>query len=173
MDTVSIFKILTRMTRGIKCFATVVPCDQLKNIPIRVFPMFIVANSKPSTHPGEHWLAIHVKSSKGPVTFFDSFGFGVTFYSADFSEFFKRLGGGIIENTKPLQSLGSDCCGQYALYFLNMKINGCCTMSTYCHFSSNRTSNDKKVRRFFNKNKHLLRTSCRINNLIKQCCTKF
>ena len=160
------------MTQKIKCFVTVVPCDQLKNIPMRVFPMYIVANNKPSTHPGEHWLAIYVKSSKGPVAFFDSYGFGVRFYSKDFNEFVKRLGGVVNENTKPLQSLGSDCCGQYALYFLYSKINGCCTMSTYCHFSSNRTLNDKKVRRFFEKNKYLLRFSCRTKNLIKQCCTK-
>jgi len=174
MDTTTIYRFLKNMTRGRRAYVDVLPCDQLKNISRHTFPLYLTVNNKPAGDPGEHWVAIHVRSKNGPVTFFCSYGLGIDFYPTEFKDFVQQFNGPIIENIRPLQSFGSDVCGQYAIYFLYNKMNGCCIMSTYCHFSSRTSANDNKVRRFVKFKNHLLHGKCNIKkNIINQCCVKF
>ena len=159
---------------GRRAYFNVIPCDSLEKLRISKYPAYLIVNNKPAGDPGEHWIAIHIQRKNGPISFFCSYGLGIDFYSDDFKNFVEKYRCPIIENIKPLQSVGSNVCGQYALYFLYNKMKGCCIMSTYCHFSPNTKLNDKKVRKFVSFKNHLLHGNCKYKMpIINQCCTNF
>ena len=80
----------------------------------------IVVNTSPSKDPGSHWLALVLQ--KGNLYFLDSYGRSVR--DQTFSQQFKDaiieyMGGNkIIHNRKWLQSLSSNVCGEYCIYFI-------------------------------------------------------
>lgn len=79
------------------------------------FPCCFVANTKPSSHSGEHWIAV-IKSSKNEGYYFDSYGMPPT----NFPEIAMVLEP-CVEwnyNSKQLQSLLTTVCGQYCVFFI-------------------------------------------------------
>lgn len=80
----------------------------------------IVVNTSPSKDPGSHWLALVFKNKK--LYFLDSYGRAINdqTFSLGFKETIKEYAGGskIIHNKKWLQSLSSNVCGEYCIYFI-------------------------------------------------------
>ena len=103
------------------------------------------------------------------MEFFCSYGVGIDYYSDYFKNFVR---GSVVENKKCLQSKNTNVCGQYAIYFLYKRLDGCCRMSLYCNFSDNKKKNDMLVNKFVRANNHLLHGHCKFLK-INQCCTMF
>jgi hypothetical protein len=169
MNTEELYRFMFNLLNGSKCTYDVLPCDQLDNITPRTYPLFLIVNTKPTGHPGEHWTSFFLPCPGGNLEFFCSYGMGMDFYSDNFSKFAKRIGCRVIQNKIPLQSIGTNVCGQYALYFLYKRSKKCPRMSVYCNFSPNTRKNDEKIRRFVVLKNHLLHKNCNFNKTI-QCC---
>ena len=80
----------------------------------------IVINTSPSKDPGSHWLALIFKNEK--FYFVDSYGRDP--HDQTYSRRFKRAikkytrGSMVVHNDKWLQSLSSNVCGEYCVYFI-------------------------------------------------------
>lgn len=79
---------------------------------------FFVFNSKPSTHPGEHWLAVVCDGRM--AYFFDSYGFLPIFYNKSLHDLLTSLPSGVQSNITQLQGLTSSVCGDYCFHFLRL-----------------------------------------------------
>ena len=126
------------------------PYDQMPPKPdSEVFS--IILNTDPETEPGDHWIALVYKA---PYFYFcDSYGRTLhdsTFPSA-FSTTVKNFIGktGHKSNTKFLQQLTSNVCGDYCVYFIQemAKTSFARTMRV---FSTNLKSNDRFVENYVN-----------------------
>ena len=98
-------------------FLGVFPSDKLpKNVP---FPCALVANTMPSTHQGEHWIAIFF-DQEGNAEYFCSYGVPPK------AEFKPLLSEGInwTRSNRQLQGDLSLVCGQYCLAFLHFRARG-------------------------------------------------
>jgi hypothetical protein len=168
MDNYSIFKFLYNLCKG-KAGFDVLSCDELDAFKITRYPTCLVVNNEPRGSPGEHWVAFYI--TKRSCEFFCSYGVGINYYNSHFEKFVKRFGK-IIENRRPLQSIGTNVCGQYTIYFLYKRLKGCCRMSIYCNFSTNTRKNDSIVNRFVKSKNRLLYSNFKFDK-INQCCTKF
>ena len=82
--------------------------DELPNLMRVTRPFALVFNTDPHNKPGQHWLAIYGPNN-GPIELFDSFGMPPSFYG--FTNSF-------IHSNFSFQSLSSDLCGNYTLYFI-------------------------------------------------------
>ena len=126
------------------------PYDQMPPKPdSEVFS--IILNTDPETEPGDHWIALVYKT---PYFYFcDSYGRTLhdsTFPSA-LSTTVKNFIGktGHESNTKFLQQLTSNVCGDYCVYFIQemAKTSFARTMRV---FSTNLKSNDRFVKNYVN-----------------------
>jgi hypothetical protein len=46
----------------------------INELPTKIkYPAYIIFNTKPRSHPGEHWLAVYINKEK-EAYFFDSYG---------------------------------------------------------------------------------------------------
>lgn len=82
--------------------------DQLPNLKEIPRPFALVFNTDPHDKPGKHWLAIYGPRN-GQLELFDSFGMNPDYYGLSYS--FKY-------SHSTFQSLTSDLCGHYTLYFI-------------------------------------------------------
>ena len=99
----------------------------------------------PSTTPGGHWVAIFFNNPRS-AEFFDSYGlhpivYGLTDFLDSHSSFWDY-------NWKTLQSLISEVCGHYTLYYILFHSRGCSLAEILTHFSDNVSVNDKTVEYF-------------------------
>ena len=171
MDSIELSVILRKMFARTKVNYSVVPCDGLNDIDWNRFPVAIIANNKNRYHDGEHWLAIWCECRHGPFYFFCSYGLGIRNYDPVFVRKAEELGMEVIENKRPLQSLGSTVCGSYCVYALHKFYKGCCLMSLYHNFSNDTRSNDRKVENYVKKfNQNSSKFYYKYKN---QCCTPF
>jgi len=80
----------------------------------------LVVNTSPSQEAGDHWLAIAYKDGK--MYFLDSYGRSIAdfSFSDDFRQTIREYVGStkVIHNNRWLQSLTSNVCGDYCIYFL-------------------------------------------------------
>ena len=80
----------------------------------------MVVNTSSSQEPGDHWLAIACKDNT--IYFMDSYGRSMSdfTFSKDFRRTIKDYVGSskVIHNKRWLQSLTSNACGDYAVYFI-------------------------------------------------------
>lgn len=109
-------------------------------VPRCLLPGFYIWNTGLFASAGEHWVAIYVTEDHN-VEFFDSFGKSPKFYGWDISQ-------SINYNKKPLQSLDSDVCGMYCLFFLYFRCRGLNMDAILANFGSNRRENDNFVKQF-------------------------
>jgi hypothetical protein len=94
-------------------FLGVYACDKLpETVPSRR-PLLLIANTDPSTKPGEHWIAISL-GADGRGEYFDSFGRAP---AKTFKTFLEKNCVSWISNDRQLQSLISKYCGLYAIYY--------------------------------------------------------
>ena len=81
------------------------------------YPCGLVVNTDPSDEPGTHWVAFYFPS-KGKGEFFDSYGHPPDYYNSSFKNFLERHSREWSFNNRKLQSVWSDVCGQYCIFYL-------------------------------------------------------
>ena len=112
MNALQIEYILARALRstGTK-FLGVVAADELPTP--TTFPSCFVANTDPHTKRGSHWVAFYY-DTPDDLDFFDSYGMPPEFY--DFPSL--SLPRTVRVSREEYQSLTSNVCGHYCIYFL-------------------------------------------------------
>jgi hypothetical protein len=125
-------------------------CSILKNNCLGVFALdtfpesikpgdCFIFNSDPQDQVGRHWLAVN-RSSSGILEYFDSYGQSpiVPFQYPK-----------VVYNTKQVQDLFSNVCGQHTLFYLYLRLRGVCfkNIITKCYTSSP-CFNDELVLKF-------------------------
>lgn len=115
MDGLQLFHILSHDTSTAPFFKGVYARDTL---PILQVNTCAIVNADDSALPGSHWIALFVNTSK-VLEFFDSYGNSPDFYRIDVSYYPK-----IEWNSTVFQSLTSNVCGQYCIYFLHKRCQG-------------------------------------------------
>ena len=115
METDEINLILSNIfKRSLVNFLGVYPSDSIpsqSNINAFV-PCCYVANTDPIGRKGTHWVAVYQPNPRS-LEFFDSFGAHPNDYGFHFHKFTITH-----HNTIPVQSLLSDVCGHYCIYYL-------------------------------------------------------
>lgn len=141
MKTNEIDAILSKiLSRSHINFLGVFPKDLLPSFQNIKFPACLVSNTDPSSKPGTHWVAIYLESPT-IIEFFDSYGLHPSVYGFTFSV--------VKYNHSQLQSLTSNLCGQYCIYYLYKRSRCSCVFSK--EFSTNSDWNDIQVSKWFKK----------------------
>ena len=143
MNEVAIKKILSTDRYSKDCFLGVFARDELPNI--KEYPTCFIFNSKPRTHEGEHWLAIHYDKNKNAI-FFDSYGMHPEYYNLE--KYLEITSRDWTYNKTRLQG-SSSYCGYYAMLFLICKTRNE-TNKFFKYFNTNYNLNDKKILKFIN-----------------------
>ena len=115
------------------------------------YPGSYVVNTNPSTAPEEHWVAMFFNNQRS-AEFFDSYGLHPIVHGL--TDFLDSHSSSWIYNSKTLQSLISEVCGHYTIYYILFCSCSCSLSEILTHFSSNVSLNDKTV-------------ECFIQNLLK------
>lgn len=111
MNNITISMFLLHHPKTMNCFIGCYPSD---NIPTSdIYPYSAVINTDKTGYPGKHWVAIYVQN-KNTIEYFDSFG---EVPNANISKYLMNFEN-ISMNKSKIQSLFSDVCGQYCIYFL-------------------------------------------------------
>lgn len=69
----------------------------------------------------EHWCSFYFPS-QNVVEFFDSYCKRINYYNSHFSNYVSNVPT-VTVNSKQLQSVNSDVCGMYSLFFLMHRLN--------------------------------------------------
>jgi hypothetical protein len=150
MNSVQIQNVLQNMKKK-KHFnwgAVICGWDQLFTNPVSVRSFII--NTKPSYHPGEHWVSIFISSDYSFVEYFDPLGNPPYFYSQTFfKKLVKHFPNGVIYCHKKIQSEQSLLCGLFCIYFLEKRNSNVPFEKIIEEFHENLTENDKKILAFF------------------------
>jgi len=118
---------------------------------------FYIVNNQPSNMPGQHWLAISKIDNN--LQFFDSYGMGTTFYGKYMQKFVKSSKN-VTESDRILQYQYSDTCGQFCIFYIAKRYQGCSLEDIYKHFSSNTKLNDEIVKKFVTNKNHIFHKKC-------------
>lgn len=145
MNSSQIHTILSRDPVSARYFEGVFPSDKIPTI--RKFPCALVLNTDKHDEKGTHWLAVYIQD-KRTIEFFDSFGLPPEVYGEDITRFIKRYYR-IQCNKIPVQSVTSNVCGQYCIYFIVKRCQGLC-MKSIIHLLSKK-KNDFCVFQFVKK----------------------
>ena len=110
-------------------------------------PALIIANTDPISKPGQHWIAIYV-DEHGVGEYFDSYGMPPIV--RQHRTFLNKICKQWTINTKSLQAIDSNVCGQYCVLYLIHKAHGYSLHSFIKKlFTSNPQKNDHTVRTLF------------------------
>ena len=113
MNTLQINNILKK---EIGCvFKGVYALDQITRLKPR-FPAAYVFNTKPSTSPGEHWVAVYIRSN-GKAVYFDSLGFQPR--HTQIIKFLKKHSTKWVFSRKTIQHPFTAVCGEHCIVFLS------------------------------------------------------
>ena len=86
------------------------------------FPCGFICNTDEYSKEGMHWCSFYFPNST-TVEYFDSHGKPINYFN-DYFPLYVSTFPSIISNSKQLQSLHSNVCGMYCLYFLLHRLNG-------------------------------------------------
>ena len=112
------------------------------------YPSAFIVNTQPLPMPGEHWVAI-IMRSPSQAEFFDSLGKSPADYNQDIQEFLRKNRIQCNFKSMRLQPSNSNLCGLYVLVFLIARL--CFKNSlnhVYALFSKDIQSNDDFAKRF-------------------------
>jgi len=138
MNSLELKQIINKDSLLARTFIGIFAADQL-NFNISKRPSCLIANTDPSTMPGQHWIAIYF-DAQGNVEYFDSFGRQPT---DDFVEFMKKHGNKIRVHSNRLQSDDTYVCGMYCIYFLFYRVRN--IMNMFKKFCNNARYNDRRI----------------------------
>jgi hypothetical protein len=93
-------------------YGGVLPVDRLPTYQLRRTPRLYIINTDDSSGPGEHWILVYFKNSRG--IYFDSYGFDVQ--DSRIKNFLAKNSISYIYNSRHLQGALSQTCGYYCLY---------------------------------------------------------
>ena len=140
MNTYEIEIALRADCRLSKSFEGVFPRDYLPKFVSQ--PTALVANTDSSNRSGEHWVAIYIENDKGE--YFDSYGLPPV--HSEFLQFLKNNCKSWTFNTKEIQSIDSQVCGQYCIVFLKARASGKNLGQIQHLFGPDTQKNDSMVR---------------------------
>ena len=143
MNTFDILNLCNR-DPTIRSFSGVYACDNLPNK--FEYPNSLIANTKPSNHTGEHWIAIYV-NKQGYGDFFDSYGRPP---QREFKRFLDKHCVSWNFSKKQLQQYTSTTCGQHCVFFIHARSLGLSLTKFLSLFTSNRAENDDIVCAYIN-----------------------
>lgn len=127
-------------------------------------PAAIIANTDEHYKPGQHWVAMYINSS-GRGKYFDSYG--VPPYSKHIIRSLRRNCKKYICNSKSFQSIDSEVCGQYCVFFLYCMCRGWSLKKFSSLFTNDSYNNDKIILRLYNKYVRNIKHYQRIRRNIK------
>jgi hypothetical protein len=109
----------------------------------------MVLNTDPHDEPGEHWVCMYIVNGVGE--YFDSYGFPPLIKT--FKTFLKEnCGNKWTYNNTSFQSLDSDVCGHYCIWFVGERARGKTMDEIKRQFSpTNSKKNDKLVKQWVEK----------------------
>jgi len=107
-------------------------------------PNLLVANTKPNTEVGEHWVAIHV-DDRGHGHYFDSFGRPP---NTTFERYLRRHCEQWSYNNVQFQSVISSVCGQYCVCYCILQSR---KVDLSCILGTDTALNDMLMREMANK----------------------
>lgn len=111
---------ISAQLKGARFFIGVFPCDRLPIV--TRFPATLIVNTDPADEPGEHWIAMHLRTGH-QYDFFDPFGFPPLV--RELQVFAHRYGkGGQRYNSLTLQDVNTTLCGDYCICFVQCVANG-------------------------------------------------
>ena len=119
MNSLDIYKILSRDPLTARYFVGVFPADRIP--PLKKTAVMVV-NTDTHDKPGRHWIALFVRD-KNTLEFFDSYGLSPGHYGQHLEDYAKRFSR-LVRNCTQLQSLTSNVCGPYCIYFLVKRCQG-------------------------------------------------
>jgi hypothetical protein len=122
MNSSEIYNILSRDPISARYFTGVFPSDKAPHI--TQFPTTLVLNTDKHDEKGAHWLAIYIQDNS-TVEFFYSYGLPPETYGKDITRFVNKYPN-IRWNKIVMQSLTSNVCGQYCIYFILRRCQGLC-----------------------------------------------
>jgi len=169
MNSDQLYNHLEAMFGTTRCKYDVLPAEFLNSVNFKShFNMFYIFNNQTSKFGGQHWLALCKKDNR--IEFFDSYGLGLRFYGKHFVNFKKKYV--VHENNKKLQSIYSNVCGQFCLFYLYYRHKGYTMHEIEKMFTSDSVRNDKIVKQFvFRKKCTCLDSKCFIQICQNQCET--
>ena len=126
----------------------VFPRDLLKQ-QSTILPAGYIANTAPSGHSGEHWVAFFFPADGDSAEFFDSYAFNV---APDFKKFLKAYGHkNWIGLDRRIQGGLTTVCGQHCIFFLTLRARGWTMKEIMKQFEEVTNWNDSLVAAFVNK----------------------
>lgn len=137
MNTNQIERLLKNET-----FDGVFAADEL---PDKLPPTLLVANTQPSTQEGEHWVCMYIDDSGRYGEYFDSLGLPP---DENFETYLNEHCAYWTFNDRQIQSIISDYCGHYAVYYCFMRSRGLDLRKIVNKFTSDTAFNDALVETF-------------------------
>lgn len=108
-------------------------------------PMWFIANSEIQSSKGRHWLAFYVENKH---RYFLTAVYDQSYYSNYFQSFFDNNDLILTYNTKRLQSMNSNVCGYYSLFYLIFQCRNIPLSKIVRVFSDDINTNDAFVYEF-------------------------
>ena len=127
-----------------RVFHGVYPADQLPRSPHTSVRAAYIVNTVPAGEPGQHWLGLWTEQNKCYV--FDSYGLSLHVYTnPDLHQWWSQWKY-LTRSDITLQSMDSQTCGHYALFFLKARAQGKSYQDFLAQWScDNLVLNDHKV----------------------------
>ena len=146
---------------GKRQFRGVFAADRLPRT-VPQYPSSYIVNTDPASKPGTHWVAFYFPN-KDQGEFFDSYGQTPEFYHRAFENFLNHNSYRWTYNRIALQSLTSNACGQYCLWYLLHRSRGISIARTLGYFRKDKDWNDRMVKTFiYNRfHEHLRQKTCK------------
>ena len=94
------------------------PCDRLPTSPDKQGPVAYIVNTDPEGQPGRHWIALWTQEDACEIL--DSYAIPLETYqtTVPLQRWLDRHWKRVTQNRQSLQSVYSQSCGDYALFFL-------------------------------------------------------
>ena len=127
-------------------FCSVFPSDRWPRT-IDKKPCGFIANTDPSTEPRTHWVEFYFPTEL-KAAFFDSYGYPTEHYRDTFPDYLNNNSYEWEFSNRKLQSIWSDVCGQYCIFYLSHRARGHSMNKIVQLFSNDTMLNDVKVSRF-------------------------
>ena len=139
MNSLQIEGLLKKDSQAKKIFKKVCALDEIE---VPSYPSAYVINSDTSDKKGKHWVAVYFdKNRRGE--YFDSYGLPPAVLGLE--AYMDRFSLDWIYNRKTIQSLFSNVCGHYCVYFILFRCRNISLHAILSIFTLNLTENDRRV----------------------------